>query len=84
MICATCACLRSKQEEEKASERGVSKCVEWHEAPGAGFSDGQRGRPETDMEVLKCQCERGFRQIIKPAVRSSAPQLQYKCGREAG
>lgn len=49
-VFATCATFSSKQEEEKASERGVSKRVEWQEAPGAGFSDGQTGRPATQTQ----------------------------------
>lgn len=55
MFGATCACFGSKQEEEKASERRASKCIEWQEDPGAGFSDGQTGRPATYTEVVKCE-----------------------------
>lgn len=55
MFGATCACFGSKQEEEKASERRVSKCIEWQEDPGAGFSNGQTGRPATYKEVVKCE-----------------------------
>lgn len=50
---ATCACFGSKQEEEKASERRVSECFEGQEDPGAGFGDGQTGRPATCTEVVE-------------------------------
>lgn len=51
----TCACFGSKQEEEKASERRVSKCIQCQEDPGAGFSDGQTGRPAASTEEVKCE-----------------------------
>lgn len=56
MFGATCACLGSKQEEEKASERRVSKCIErLEDSSVAGFSKGQTGRPATSHSSVSVE-----------------------------
>lgn len=43
----TCACFSTKQEEEKASKSGASKCIKWQKATAATFSNGQTSWPAT-------------------------------------
>lgn len=73
----TWACLRSEHEEEKPSERRVSKCIQWHEAATDWLRDGQTCGPvthETQRDRDKnCACN----QI--PVGSSFSPVCAWTC-----